>query len=98
MSGRVAGRPVGVYVGAFSADNMVLRHLPHTAAAISLLTVTAGMFTMLSNRISHVYDLRGPSMTIDTACSSSLVAIHEATQAISRGEMRNRPRGRSERR
>ena len=87
VSGRVAGRPVGVYVGAFTADNMVLRHLPHTVAAMNSHTVTAGMFTMLSNRISFVYDLRGPSMTIDTACSSSLVALHEATQAIERGEV-----------
>ena len=41
---------------------------------------------MVSNRLSHAFDLRGPSMTIDTACSSSLVAIHEATQATHRGE------------
>src|SRR6202007_1223154 len=27
VSGRVARRPVGVYVGAFTADNMMLRHL-----------------------------------------------------------------------
>ena len=87
VSGRVAGRPVGVYVGAFTADNMVLRHLPHTVAAMNSHTVTAGTFTMLSNRISFAYDLRGPSMTIDTACSSSLVALHEATQAIARGEI-----------
>jgi 3-oxoacyl-(acyl-carrier-protein) synthase len=33
MSGRVAGRPVGVFVGGFTADNMVLRHLPTTRAA-----------------------------------------------------------------
>lgn len=87
VSGRVAGRPVGVYVGGFTADNLVLRHLPHTLAAVSSHTVTAGTFTMLSNRISYVYDLRGPSMTIDTACSSSLVALHEATQAIARGDI-----------
>lgn len=87
VSGRVAGRPVGVYVGAFTADNLVLRHLPTSRSAMNSHTVTAGMFTMLSNRISFVYDLRGPSMTIDTACSSSLVALHEATKAIARGEI-----------
>ena len=87
VSGRVAGRPVGVYVGGFTADNMVLRHLPASLPAVSSHTPTAGMFTMLSNRISFVYDLRGPSITIDTACSSSLVALHEATQAIARGEI-----------
>ena len=70
VSGRVAGRPVGVYVGGFTSDNMLLRHLPSSRAAINAHTPTAGTFTMLSNRISFVYDLRGPSMTIDTACSS----------------------------
>jgi acyl transferase domain-containing protein/NADPH:quinone reductase-like Zn-dependent oxidoreductase len=87
VSGRVAGRQVGVYVGGFMSDNNLLRHIPTTRTAINSHTPTSGTFTMLSNRISFVYDLRGPSMTIDTACSSSLVALHEATQAIARGEI-----------
>lgn len=87
VAGRVAGRPVGVYVGGFTADNMVLRQMPATRATMNSHTATAGTFTMLSNRISFVFDLRGPSMTIDTACSSSLVALHQATQAIVRGEI-----------
>ena len=86
-SGRVAGRPVGVYVGGFTPDNLVLRQCPTSRPAINSHTATSDTFTMLSNRISFVYDLRGPSMTIDTACSSSLVALHEATQAIARGEI-----------
>jgi acyl transferase domain-containing protein/NADPH:quinone reductase-like Zn-dependent oxidoreductase len=87
VSGQVAGRQVGVYVGGFMSDNNLIRHMPTTRAAINSHTPTAGTFTMLSNRISFVYDLRGASMTIDTACSSSLVALHEATQAIARGEI-----------
>ena len=87
MSGRVAGRPIGVYVGGFTVDNQTLRQRHTNRRAINSHTATAGTFTMLSNRISFVYDLRGPSMTIDTACSSSLVALHEATQAIARGEI-----------
>ncbi|KAL9112623.1 MAG: hypothetical protein Q9227_003194 [Pyrenula ochraceoflavens] len=41
---------------------------------------------MLSNRLSHFYDLRGPSITIDTACSSGLVATHMGCQTIRSGE------------
>ena len=88
------GFPAGSRVGrsastsvASRSDNMMLRQRHTSRRAINSHTAMAGTFTMLSNRISFVYDLRGPSMTIDTACSSSLVALHEATQAIARGEI-----------
>ena len=86
MAGRVSGRDVGVYVGGFMSDNLVRRHLPSARRAVDSRTATSGSLAMVSNRLSHALDLRGPSMTIDTACSSSLVAIHEATQAIAHGE------------
>ncbi|KNE75200.1 poliketide synthase (plasmid) [Candidatus Burkholderia crenata] len=41
---------------------------------------------LLPNRISYIFDLRGPSEVVDTACSSGLVAIHRAAQAIRNGE------------
>lgn len=37
---------------------------------------------MISNRISHFFDLGGPSMTVDTGCSTSLTALHLACQSI----------------
>jgi len=40
---------------------------------------------MLSNRISHFYDLQGASMSIDTGCSAGLVALHQACQSIRSG-------------
>lgn len=83
----MAGRAVGVYVGGFTMDNQMLRQSSAARSSISTHTATSGTYTMLSNRISFVYDLHGPSMTIDTACSSSLVALHEANQALQRGEI-----------
>ena len=41
---------------------------------------------MLSNRLSHFFDLRGPSVTIDTACSASTVAFHLACQSLLTGD------------
>ena len=40
----------------------------------------------MANRISHVFDLHGPSMTLDTGCSGGLVAMHQACQGLRNGE------------
>ncbi|KAJ4315563.1 Highly reducing polyketide synthase curS1 [Neodidymelliopsis sp. IMI 364377] len=41
---------------------------------------------MISNRISHFFNIHGPSATVQTACSSSLTAIHLACQSLKSGE------------
>jgi acyl transferase domain-containing protein/acyl carrier protein len=41
---------------------------------------------LMSARISHRLNLRGPSFTLFTACSTSLVAIHLAGRALLTGE------------
>ncbi|MCD5310509.1 type I polyketide synthase [Kineosporia babensis] len=86
LAGRVAGEQVGVYVGGFMSDNQAARHTSGARSQITSHTATSGTHTMLSNRLSHVFDLRGPSLTIDTACSSSLVAFHQAHRAVLSGE------------
>lgn len=40
----------------------------------------------VANRISHVLDLHGPSVTLDTGCSGGLVAMHQACQSLRDGE------------
>ena len=42
--------------------------------------------SLAANRISYMFDLRGPSMIVDTACSSSLTAVHLAVGSLRRGE------------
>ncbi|CAB9525145.1 deoxyerythronolide-B synthase EryA1, modules 1 and 2 [Seminavis robusta] len=39
-----------------------------------------------AGRVSYVFGLRGPAMTIDTACSSGLVAVNQACSSLSAGE------------
>ena len=40
----------------------------------------------LATRVSHQFNLRGPSMAVQTACSSSLVAVHLACLSLLSGE------------
>ncbi|KAH6885006.1 fatty acid synthase S-acetyltransferase [Thelonectria olida] len=82
----VAGSRTSVFMGAFMYDHMCSQTStlqrdsisPHVAMGVS----TCG----IANRVSHRFDLRGPSVTLDTACSGSLVAIHLACQSIWNGE------------
>ncbi|HEX3882034.1 MAG TPA: SDR family NAD(P)-dependent oxidoreductase [Stellaceae bacterium] len=77
---RLAGTDTGVFVGASSTDYRDIRvGDPSSSDSYSM---TGGTLSILSNRVSYIFDLRGPSFTVDTACSSSLVALHQACEAI----------------
>src|ERR1700756_3614147 len=78
------GSRCGVYVGLSSVDYAYRR--ADDLGAIDATTMTGNAGSIAANRLSYVFDLRGPSMTIDTACSSSLVAFLQACQSIRAGE------------
>lgn len=81
----IAGTETGVYVGASALDygNRIIFD-PSSADAYF---ATGNTLSIVSNRISYIYDLHGPSFTVDTACSSSLVALNEAIQALRAGRI-----------
>ncbi len=51
-----------------------------------LLRHTGNDKDFMTTRLSHVLDLKGPSINLQTACSTSLVATHYAVQALLNGE------------
>ncbi|KAI0190622.1 putative polyketide synthase [Xylaria flabelliformis] len=81
---KVSGSKTGVFIGNFNNDHQVMQFrdldypLPYA--------VTGGGATILSNRISYVFNLRGPSMVIDTACSASMYALHLAILSLKNGD------------
>ena len=82
---RLAGSPVGVYAGGSSWDFAACSFAD--AAALDAYAMQGAALSSLANRVSYLFGLRGPSITIDTACSSSLVALHLACDALRRGDV-----------
>ncbi|XLS30264.1 SDR family NAD(P)-dependent oxidoreductase [Flavobacteriaceae bacterium M23B6Z8] len=80
------GSKTGVFVGGFTIDNYLCQASEENRHLVTSHTSLGSPITMLSNRISYNFDLKGPSLSIDTACSSSLVATHYACQSILNGE------------
>ncbi len=79
----IAGSKTGVFVGGFALDAMTILMSPFGRKLLDTHhTATAASMTMLAARLSYIFDLRGPSVTMDTACSSSLVALHYACKAL----------------
>ena len=76
----LAGRNIAVFIGGSSTDFAEIRL--QDPAATDRFLMTGNALSILSNRIGHVFDLRGGAQTIDTACSSSLVALHLAARAL----------------
>lgn len=62
---------------------MLLSHDPEYPAPYSF---TGGTMALMSNRLSYIFDMTGPSFVLDTGCSSSLYAMHLACTAIAGGE------------
>ncbi|MGO4613932.1 SDR family NAD(P)-dependent oxidoreductase [Nocardia sp. 2YAB30] len=86
IAGRVNGAPLGVYVGAFTMDQLGVSVGGPALPFVDMHTAVGASYTMISNRIAYALNLVGPAITVDTACSSSLVALHLACQALDNGD------------
>lgn len=82
-AGSMKGRDIGVFIGQMNSD------YAHLVKDIRDLNAHFGIGNALSaaaGRLSYVFGLKGPSISLDTACSSSLVAVHLACQSLRLGE------------
>jgi 6-methylsalicylic acid synthase len=61
---------------------LIMEDLPGIEAWTGIGTSLCG----IANRVSHLLDLRGPSVALDAACAASLVAVHQACQMLRAGE------------
>ncbi|KAI3553359.1 hypothetical protein CABS03_12727 [Colletotrichum abscissum] len=78
------GSNTGVYASIFERSYDRMGHKDPSTISRTHLNGTGE--SILSNRVSYCFDLKGPCMTIDTGCSGSLVALHQACQSLKLGE------------
>ena len=76
----VTGSDTSVHVSGFNHDHLL--NLSADTETHLKYRATGTTNSLLSNRVSWFYDLKGPSMTLDTACSSSMVSLHLACQTL----------------
>lgn len=76
----LAGSDAAVLMGVNSDDygKLLMEDLPGIEAWTGIGTALCG----IANRVSHLLDLRGPSVALDAACAASLVAVHQACQSL----------------
>jgi acyl transferase domain-containing protein/thioesterase domain-containing protein/acyl carrier protein len=82
--------PIAVYagcgMGSYFYFNICSNPDLVASTGMFLLRHTGNDKDFLSTRVSHIFDLKGPSVNIQTACSTSLVAVHYACQSLLLGE------------
>ncbi|MFG3141017.1 type I polyketide synthase [Streptomyces sp. NPDC048211] len=81
----VQGSPAGVFFGAIAGDYDALLN-QYGADSITRHSFTGLQRGMIANRVSHLFGLVGPSLTLDSGQSSSLVAVHMACESLRSGE------------
>ncbi|RYP49852.1 hypothetical protein DL768_004507 [Monosporascus sp. mg162] len=81
---KVSKQITGCFVGSFSSDfQQMANKEPDFRHAYVSTGVDAGI---IGNRVSYIFDLKGPSLMVNTACSSSLFALDLACKAMASGE------------
>lgn len=80
----ISGTRTAVFAASFTADwqQMSFKE-PSFRHSLAATGVDPGI---ISNRISHVFNLNGPSIVVNTACSSSVYALHNACNALRNDE------------
>lgn len=87
----LVGSKTSVYTGCFTPDYLI--QLSKDPLTIPTYAATGTGASILANRISWFFDLKGPSVNMDSACSSSGMALDLACENLRNGstEMVSQP-------
>lgn len=83
---RLRGTRTGLFIGYEYAEyEHHLRRNLHRIPSAPALSSSSPIY-YLANRISFLYDFKGPSEVVNASCASSGLAIHRACQSLAQGE------------
>lgn len=83
---KLRGTRTGLFLGYEYAEyEHHLRRNLHRMANAPALSSSSPIY-YLANRISFLYDFKGPSEVVNASCASSGLAIHRACQSLAQGE------------
>jgi 3-oxoacyl-(acyl-carrier-protein) synthase/thioesterase domain-containing protein/acyl carrier protein len=83
---KLRGTRTGLFLGYEYAEyEHLLRRNLHRVPSAPALSSSSPIY-YLANRISFLYDFKGPSEVVNASCASSALAIHRAAQALAHGE------------
>ncbi|KAF5532714.1 polyketide synthase [Fusarium phyllophilum] len=80
----IDGSNTSVHVAMFTRDYD--RNVYKDMASVPKYQVTGTGEAIMANRISHIFNLHGPSMTIDTGCSGAMTAVSQACLSLRSGD------------
>ena len=83
---KLRGTRTGLFLGyAYAEYEHHLRRNLHRIPGAPALSSSSPIY-YLANRISFLYDFKGPSEVVNASCASSALAIHRACQSLAQGE------------
>ena len=78
-------RSVGVFVGVMWGGYQLFGAEEFSKGRV---VAANSSYWTIANRVSHYFDLSGPSFAVDSACSSSMTALHLACESLRKSECR----------